>query len=392
MRALRFLTAGESHGPGLVVTLDGLPSGLTFDVDKINSMLRRRMGGYGRGPRMQKIENDSVQVLAGVRHGKTLGSPLALLIENKDFEKWRDAMNPEPVPEGTKIRKVTRPRPGHADLAGGLKYNTHDLRDILERASARETAARTAAGAVAALFLEHFSIWVVSHVIRVGAVAYPEDHEVSFIDISSIPADSPLHVADAELEKRMMAEIDAAAADFDTVGGSVEVVASGVPPGLGSHRHWDTKIDARLAQAILSIQAIKAVEIGQGVRAAGSRGSKIHDEILRSGRWKGFTRRTNRAGGVEGGITNGGEVRVRAHMKPLSTLRKPLASVDVESKKAFKAQVERSDITAITAAGVVGEAMMALVLADAMMEKFGGDSLGETTRNFDSYRRQMQKY
>ena len=392
MRAIRFLTAGESHGPGLVVTVDGLPAGLLIDLDGINSMMRRRMGGYGRGPRMQKIEKDRVRVLSGIRHGRTLGSPIALLIENKDFANWQESMSAEPVPEGTKIRKVTRPRPGHADLAGGLKYNTHDLRDILERASARETAARTAAGALAAQFLQRFQIWVASHVVRVGQAAYPPDHEVPFVEITGIPADSPLHVADAALEKQMIGEIDAAAAAFDTVGGVFEVVASGAPPGLGSHRHWDTKIDARLAQAVLSIQAVKAVEIGQGVLAASSRGSAIHDEILRTGRWKGFTRKTNRAGGIEGGITNGGELRVRGHMKPLSTLRRPLSSVDIESKQPIKAQVERSDVTAITAAGVVGEAMVALVLTDAMLEKFGGDSIGETERNFNGYRKQIQKY
>jgi chorismate synthase len=391
VRTLRFLTAGESHGPGLTVILDGLPAGLAVDLDAVHTMLRRRMGGYGRGPRM-KIESDTLQVVGGLRHGATLGSPLALYMENRDFANWQEAMSPLPVPDDVKKRHVTRPRPGHADLAGALKYNTHDVRDVLERASARETAARTAAGAVAIQFLEQFSIWLASHVVRVGEAAYPPDHQVPFVDVTAIPADSPLRVADPGLEQRMVAAIDAAAADLDTIGGAFEVVASGVPPGLGSHRHWDTKLDGRLAQAVMSIQAIKAVEIGIGVHAAASRGSAVHDEILRTGRWKGFTRRTNRAGGIEGGISNGGEIRVRAAMKPLSTLKKPLSSVDVETKQVSKAAVERTDVTAITAAGVVGEAMVALVLADAVLEKFGGDSLEETRRNYRGYRTQIQKY
>jgi chorismate synthase len=391
VRALRFLTAGESHGPALVVILDGVPAGLALDMEQLQAMLRRRMGGYGRGARM-KIETDEVRVLGGVRHGRTLGSPITLQIENRDFERWREAMSPEPVGAEADPRAVTRPRPGHADLAGALKYNTHDVRDILERASARETAARTAAGAVAAQLLARFDIQIASHVIGVGEAAYPPGHEVPFIDITTIAGDSPLRVADPDLEKRMMAEIDAAAREGDTVGGVFEVAAAGVPPGLGSHRHWDTKLDGRLAQALMSIQAIKAVEIGQGVHAARSRGSTVHDEILRTGRWKGFTRRSNRAGGTEGGISNGGEIRVRAYMKPLSTLRRPLGSVDVNSKEPFQAAVERSDVSAIAAAGVVGEAMTALVLADALLEKFGGDSIGETERNWRGYRTQIQKY
>jgi chorismate synthase len=375
----------------LVVILDGLPAGLTVDLSGVDAMLRRRMSGYGRGPRMQ-IEADRVRAISGIRHGRTLGSPIALQIENKDHANWAQAMSPGPVPEEADKREVTRPRPGHADLAGGLKYNTHDLRDILERASARETAARTAAGALAAQFLDQFSIWIASHVTRVGEAAYPPGHQVPFVEISSIPEDSPLRVADRELEQRMMSAIDEAAAGANTVGGAFEVVASGVPTGLGSHRHWDTKLDGRLAQAVMSIHAIKAVEIGEGIQAASSRGSQIHDEILRTGRWRGFSRRSNRAGGVEGGISNGGEIRVRGYMKPLSTLKRPLASVDVRTKKSFAAVVERTDVTAISAAGVVGEAMVALVIADAFLEKFGGDSLTETARNFEGFRRQVQKY
>jgi chorismate synthase len=386
MKSLRFLTAGESHGPALSVTLDGLPAGLQVDVEAINAMLRRRMGGYGRGPRMQKIEQDAVQILGGIRHGRTLGSPIAMTIENKDFANWQEAMSPMPVAEDAPRREVTRPRPGHADLAGALKYNTHDVRDILERASARETAARTAAGALAIQFLDQFSIIIASHVVRVGDVSYPPGHEVPFVEITNIQEDSPLRVADESLEKKMIAAVDAAAADLDTIGGAFELVASGVPPGLGSHRHWDTKLDGRMAQAIMSIQAIKAVEIGMGVHAASSRGTAIHDEIQRSGRWNSFSRSSNRAGGMEGGISNGGEIRVRGYMKPLSTLKKPLDSVDVKTKKPFKATVERTDITAITAAGVVGEAMLALVLADAFLEKFGGDSLDQLREAYERYR------
>jgi chorismate synthase len=341
---------------------------------------------------MQKIEQDAVQILGGIRHGRTLGSPIAMTIENKDFANWQEAMSPMPVAEDAPRREVTRPRPGHADLAGALKYNTHDVRDILERASARETAARTAAGALAIQFLDQFSIIIASHVVRVGDVSYPPGHEVPFVEITNIQEDSPLRVADESLEKKMIAAVDAAAADLDTIGGAFELVASGVPPGLGSHRHWDTKLDGRMAQAIMSIQAIKAVEIGMGVHAASSRGTAIHDEIQRSGRWNSFSRSSNRAGGMEGGISNGGEIRVRGYMKPLSTLKKPLDSVDVKTKEPFKATVERTDITAITAAGVVGEAMLALVLADAFLEKFGGDSMTETTRNLRGYRTQLQKY
>jgi chorismate synthase len=339
-----------------------------------------------------KIEADKPRILSGLRHGRTLGSPISLIVENRDHANWREAMSPAPLPDDVNKREVTRPRPGHADLAGALKYNTHDIRDVLERASARETVARTAAGALAIQFLEKFSIWIASHVIQVGDAGYPPDRSISFAEISSIPEDSSLRVVDRDLEEEMIRAVDEAERACDTLGGVFEVAASGVPPGLGSHRHWDTKIDGRLAQAVMSIHAVKAVAIGSGIHAAGRRGSEVHDEILRTGRWRGFTRRTNRAGGVEGGITNGGEVRVSGYMKPLSTLRQPLASVDVQSKKPSSAAVERSDVTAVTAAGVVGEAMVALVLADAVLEKFGGDSLAETSRNFEGYRRQIQKY
>ena len=391
MRALRFLTAGESHGPALTVILEGLPAGLAIDTEALAAFMRRRREGYGRGARMA-IEDDAVRILGGVRHGRTIGSPIALQVENRDHEKWREAMSAEPVAEGADTRAVTRPRPGHADLAGALKYNTHDVRDILERASARETAVRVAAGGVAVQFLAQFDIQIASHVVALGGVGFPADHEVPFVDIASLAPLSPLHVTDDALAARMIEAIDAAAKDGDTLGGVFEVVAAGVLPGLGSHRHWDTRLDGRLAQAILSIPALKAVEIGQGTAAAAARGSAVHDEILRTGRWRGFTRRTNRAGGIEGGITNGGELRVRGHMKPLSTLRRPLASVDVATGEATQAVVERSDVTAVPAAGVVGEAMVALVLADAMLEKFGGDSLAETERNLRAYRTQIQKY
>jgi len=391
VRVLRFLTAGESHGPALSVILEGLPAGLEIDTAALQAFMQRRKEGYGRGARMA-IEDDAVRILGGVRHGRTIGSPIAMQIENRDHEKWREAMSPEPVSAEAEIRAVTRPRPGHADLAGALKYNTHDVRDVLERASARETAARVAAGGIAVQFLARFDIQIASHVVALGGIGLPAGEEVPFVDIASLAPLSPLRVTDDALAARMVEAIDAAAKDGDTLGGVFEVVAAGVLPGLGSHRHWDTRLDGRLAQAILSIPALKAVEIGQGTASAGARGSAVHDEILRTGRWQGFTRRTNRAGGIEGGISNGGEIRVRGHMKPLSTLRRPLASVDVTTGEAVQAVVERSDVTAVPAAGVVGEAMVALVLADALLEKFGGDSVAETERNLRGYRTQIQKF
>ncbi|MBK8305081.1 MAG: chorismate synthase [Chloracidobacterium sp.] len=367
----KFTTAGESHGKALVAIVEGVPAGLPIDIAAINHELWRRQQGYGRGGRM-KIETDTVEILSGVRHGKALGSPIALTIENKDFVHWQDVMSSEELDEQPKNpRLVTRPRPGHADLAGGQKYQTRDLRDILERASARETAARVACGAIAKQLLAAFGIEIKSHVVKLGT--HPEHLlEKTWEEIASIPKDSPLNCADADAEQEMIAAIDKAKTDGDTLGGVIEVVAKGLPVGLGSHTSWEDKLDGRIARAIMSIHAIKAVEIGDGVANAGRRGSEVHDEIFHNGET--FNRSTNRAGGLEGGITNGEELRVRGYMKPISTLRKPLHSVDIDTKEASDAAFERSDITAVPAAGVIGEAMLAIVLANSMREKFGGDS------------------
>lgn len=387
----RFTTAGESHGRALVAIVEGLPAGLPINVDQINHELWRRQQGYGRGGRM-KIEQDRVEILSGVRHGLTLGSPLALMIENKDWANWDEVMAVEPkelAPE--KSRLVKRPRPGHADLAGGLKYDARDLRNVLERASARETAARVACGAIARQLLEQFGIAVRSHVIQLGGI--PEQPlELTFDQVSSIPDDSPLRCADADAQQRMIQLIDQTKAEGDTLGGVFEVIARDAPPGLGSHTAWDLKLDGRLAQAIMSIPAVKAVAIGSGIKASSLPGSKVHDEIGYSEEAKEFVRETNRAGGLEGGVTNGEEIRVHGFLKPISTLRRALRSVDIDTKQEERAAFERSDITVVPAAGVIGEAMVALVLAQAMSEKFGGDSLGEMKRNYEGYRQQLRSY
>lgn len=387
----RFTTSGESHGRALVSIVEGLPSGVPVDVEKINYELARRQLGYGRGGRM-KIEKDTVQILSGVRHGKTLGSPIALMIENKDWQNWTEVMSAEmPDKEIERARTVTRPRPGHADLAGGLKYQSRDLRDILERASARETASRVACGALAKQLLEQFNVEIRSHVIQLGGV--PENPvEADWDTIKNIPDDAPLHCADAASEKSMIELIDRAKKDGDTLGGIFEVVAKNVVIGLGAHTSWNEKLDGRLAQAIMSIQAVKAVSIGAGVEGASLPGSQVHDEIDYDKDTNHFTRPTNRAGGLEGGITNGEELRVRGFLKPISTLRRALRSVDIDTKEESLAAFERSDVTAVPAAGVIGEAMVALVLAQAMREKFGGDSLEEMKRNFDGYIEQLEKY
>jgi chorismate synthase len=387
----RFTTAGESHGRALVAILEGIPAGLPIDVVLINNELERRQWGYGRGGRM-KIEKDEVRILSGVRHGLSLGSPIALMIQNKDWANWTDVMATE-VPESPleKSRELKRPRPGHADLAGGQKFDARDLRNVLERASARETAGRVACGALAKQLLISFGIEIRSHVIQLGGV--PEKPlELSWDEISAIPDDAPLRCGDAPLQERMVQLIDDKREAGDTVGGIFEVVARGVVPGLGSHTAWDLKLDGRLAQAIMSIPAVKAVSIGAGAEASALPGSEVHDEIAYNDETKEFIRETNRAGGLEGGVTNGEEVRVRGHLKPLSTLRRPLRSVDIDTKQAESAAFERSDITAVPAAGVIGEAMMALTLAEAMREKFGGDSLGEMKRNFEGYREQLRGY
>jgi chorismate synthase len=387
----RFTTAGESHGRALVAIVEGLPAGLPVDQQLIDMELRRRQLGYGRGGRM-KIEKDHAEILNGVRHGLTLGSPLTLLIENKDWSNWTDVMSSEPrdIP-ADKSRRLKRPRPGHADLAGGLKYDFRDLRNILERASARETTARVACGALAKQLLSVFGIEIRSHVVQLGGI--PEvPLELRWSEIAAIPDDGALHCADAEAEQRMIALIDEARTKGDTLGGIFEVVARGAVPGLGSHTSWDLKLDGRLAQAVMSIPAVKAVAIGAGAEISSLPGSEVHDEIAYNSETKDFIRETNRAGGLEGGITNGEELRVRGHLKPLSTLRRALRSVDIDTKEQESAGFERTDTTAVPAAGVIGESMVALVLAEALREKFGGDSLGEMKRNFEGYREQLRGY
>ncbi|HEY6187085.1 MAG TPA: chorismate synthase [Pyrinomonadaceae bacterium] len=387
----RFITAGESHGRALVATVEGLPAGLPVDVNGINRELERRQWGYGRGGRM-KIERDTAEILSGVRHGLTLGSPLSLLIENKDWANWTDVMASEPrdIP-AEKSRRVKRPRPGHADLAGGQKYGVRDLRNILERASARETAARVACGALARQLLAQFGVEIRSHVVQLGGV--PETPlELTWEMIAAIPEDAPLRCADADVQARMIELVDEKRREGDTLGGIFEVVAVGVVSGLGSHTAWDLKLDGRLAQAVMSIPAVKAVSIGAGTEASALPGSLVHDEIAYDQTLKQFKRHTNRAGGLEGGITNGEEVRVRGHLKPISTLRRALRSVDIDTKEEESAAFERSDVTAVPAAGVIGEAMVALTLAHAMREKFGGDSIGEMRRNFEGYQEQLRGY
>ena len=404
----KFTTAGESHGKALVAVVEGLPAGLPIDIAKINHELWRRQQGYGRGGRM-KIETDEVQVLSGVRHGKALGSPVALMIENRDFVHWTDVMSAEPIEtEPKNPRLVTRPRPGHADLAGGLKYGARDLRNILERASARETTSRVGVGAIAKQLLAEFGIEIRSHVVKLGSV--PEmPLEKTWDEICSVSTDSQLNCADPDVQSRMIALIDQAKEDGDTLGGVFEVVAHGVVTGLGSAYSWREKLDGRIGQAFMSIHAVKAVEIGSGVENASRPGSQVHDEIfpnaepgtrnaestansaLRVPR-SAFTRRTNRAGGLEGGITNGEELRVRGYLKPISTLKKPLRSVDINSKEPSEAAYERSDVTVVPAAGVIGESMLAIVLANAMREKFGGDSIDEMKRNFESYVHYLKEY
>lgn len=388
---LRFTTAGESHGRALVAIIEGLPAGLPVDQELINKELRRRQLGYGRGGRM-KIEKDQAQVLSGIRHGLTLGSPVALMIENKDWPNWTEVMASETLEVApAKSRELKRPRPGHADLPGGLKYDARDLRNILERASARETTARVASGALAKQLLAVFGVEIRSHVVQLGGIP-DEPLELTWQQISSISDEEPLHCADATAQQKMIALIDEKRTEGDTLGGVFEVVARGVVPGLGSHTAWDLKLDGRLAQAVMSIPAVKAVSIGAGLEASSLPGSEVHDEIGYNKETQEFIRETNRAGGLEGGITNGEEVRVRGHLKPLSTLRRALRSVDIDSKAEQSAGFERTDTTAVPAAGVIGESMVALVLAASMREKFGGDSLGEMRRNFDGYREQLRGY
>ncbi len=389
---VRFLTAGESHGRAIVAILEGIPAGLTLDFDRLTLELHRRQLGYGRGRRMQ-IESDRADVIAGVRKGRTTGAPIALLVQNKDWENWRETMRAEPGDDMDKGRApISRPRPGHADLAGALKYDHDDIRDVLERASARETAARVAAGAVARQFLEQLSIELASHVTRIGAIALTRT-AIPFDEIRSISSDSPLRCIDRATEAQMMVEIDRARDAGDTVGGVFEVVAHNLPIGLGSYVQWDRKLDGRLAQAVMSIHAVKAVGIGTGPDVARLPGSRVHDEIvlLEAGGDQVLGRPTNNAGGLEGGVTNGEDLRISGYMKPISTLMKPLRSVDLSTMTEAPATVERSDVCAVPAAGVVGEAMVALVIADAVTEKFGGDSLGEVTDNVRAARARLRR-
>jgi len=386
---LRFLTAGESHGRALTVIVDGLPAGLAVDEDAIAAELARRQLGYGRGRRMA-IEHDRAQILAGVRRGETIGAPVSLLIENRDWTNWQHTMSVEAAPAedapGARRPAITRPRPGHADLAGGLKFDRADLRDVLERASARETAARVAAGTLARLLLAHAGVRIASHVYRVGPAGIDDPSPVTFEQADSIGADSQLHVVDRTAEAGMIAEIDRAKAAGDTLGGVFEVIVRGMPAGVGSYTQWDAKLDGRIAHALMSIPAIKAVGIGDGVAAASRFGSQVHDEIVPGSTPIGLARPTNRAGGLEGGVTNGEDIRVSGYMKPISTLMKPLRSVDLATGEPSPAVIERSDVCAISAAAVVGESMVAWVLASAMIEKFGGDTVADMTTALDAYR------
>jgi chorismate synthase len=387
--AFRFLTAGESHGEALTAIIEGLPAGLPLSEADIDADLARRQRGYGRGGRM-KIERDHAHISSGVRWGVTLGSPLTLTIQNRDWENWKDTMAVGDPPPGTAAKAVTRPRPGHADLAGAMKYGHRDIRNVLERSSARETTARVAVAGVARRLLREFGITILSHVteigpVRIGSLALAWD------EIAQRAEASEVRCADPQAERGMIEAIDAAKGKGDTLGGVFEVVAVGCPVGLGSYVHWDRKLDGRLAQAFCSIHAIKGAEVGMGFEAARRPGSEVHDEILFDSAG-GFTRGTNSAGGLEGGVTNGQPVVVRAAMKPISTLRRPLRSVDLETKEAVEAVVERSDVCAVPAAGVVGEAMMAIVLAEAFLAKFGGDSVDEIRRNYRSYQEYLKSW
>lgn len=389
---LRFLTAGESHGKCLVGVLEGLPSGLVINIDFINLQLKRRQLGYGRGGRM-KIEQDQIEILSGVRQGETLGGPISFIIQNKDWSQWQVPMSVKPAADGSDLRAVTRPRPGHADLAGALKYQTHDLRNILERASARETAVRVAAGAVCRLVLAHFGIHIGSHVIAIGRERIAQEFEsLSSEEILAIDPESLIRCVDPEAEKRMIAHIDEASASGDTLGGIIEVVASPVVVGLGTHIQWDRRLDGRIAQAMMSIPSAKAVEIGAGVKGSQCMGSAFHDPISYDLQTKRFTRDSNNAGGVEGGISNGSDIRVQIYFKPIPTLRQPLESVDVKSKRSVEAVVERSDTCVVPAAGVIAEAMLGFVLTSAFLDKFGGDSIREVEANQDHYLKLLDEY
>ena len=394
---LRYFTAGESHGEALVAFLSGMPAGLSIDQSFVDRELWRRQQGYGRGGRM-KIEADKAHFLSGVRHGKTIGSPISVMIQNRDWKNWTESLPVEPG-DPEKHKRVASPRPGHADLAGALKYNFAEARYVLERSSARESAARVAIGALAKIFLRELGVEVLSHVIAVGSVSIAHQ-EIPWEQIEALARKAKdkdevlLSCADADAEQRMKEEVDKVLRTGDSVGGVFEVVVHNVPPGLGSYVQWDERLDAMLAAAVMSLQAVKAVEIGSGIAAAHAPGSAVHDEIgyQRNSGFAGFTRTRNNAGGIEGGVSNGQEIRVRGYLKPISTLRRPLQSVDFASREPVKAAYERSDVCVVPAAGVAGEAMVALTLARCALEKFGGDSILETKRNFDGYLDQLRKY
>ena len=388
--SLRYLTAGETHGPQLTAIIEGLPSNLTLNFEELNFQLHRRQKGHGRGRRMQ-IEKDTANIVGGVRHGKTTGAPVALVVENNDWKHWTKVMNIEPI-EGTDEtkRRVHRPRPGHADLNGGLKYNLKDLRNVLERSSARETAARVAVGAVARQLLAEFGIKVAGQVIRIGEIEAPP-HNLPIDELIARTEESSVRVVDKATEEKMTAYIDQIKQEGDSIGGIVECIIEGVPVGLGSHVQWDRKLDGRIAGAVMSINAFKGVEIGIGFEAAKIRGSQVHDEILYTPE-KGYHRATNRLGGFEGGMTNGEQIVVRGVMKPIPTLYKPLRSVDIDTKEEFTAQVERSDSCAVPAASVVMEHVVAWEVARAFLEKFGGDSIEEIHANLKNYQEQLERY
>ena len=389
---LRFVTAGESHGETLVATLSGMPAGVPVDLSRINRDLWRRQQGFGRGGRM-KIESDKAHVVSGVRHGKTIGSPIAVLLRNRDWKNWTETLPVEDY-EGSAghAKPVNRPRPGHADLAGCIKYNYPEARYILERASARETAARVAMGGFAKLLLSEFGIEILSHVVAVGGVEL--NRAATWVEIQALAAKDEvlLNCVDPEIEQRMKAVVDEAYGTGDTRGGVFEVIVRGAPPGLGSHTSWDSKLDGMLAQAIVSMQAVKGVEIGSAALAAASPGSEVQDTIHYNKGSGNFYRGSNKAGGLEGGITNGQDVVVRGYLKPISTLRRPLESVDLTTRDPASAAYERSDVAVVPAAGVIGEAMVALTVATAFLEKFGGDSLGEIRRNYDGYLEQVRLF
>ncbi|WP_225999083.1 chorismate synthase [Paenibacillus sp. BJ-4] len=388
--SLRYLTAGETHGPQLTAIVEGMPSNLKLDFEELNFQLHRRQKGYGRGRRMQ-IEKDTASIAGGVRHGYTTGAPIALIVENNDWKHWQNIMNIEPI-EGSdeEKRRVHRPRPGHADLNGGMKYNLKDLRNVLERSSARETAVRVACGGLARQLLAEFGIKVAGQVIRIGEIEAPY-RDMPIDELIAVTEASSVRVTDPETEKKMEAYIDLIKQEGDSVGGVVECIVEGVPIGLGSHVQYDRKLDARIAQGVMSINAFKGVEIGIGFEAGELRGSQVHDEILYDEE-RGYHRRTNRLGGFEGGMTNGMPVVVRGVMKPIPTLYKPLQSVDIDTKEAFTAQVERSDACAVPAASVVMEHVVAWEIAKALLEKFGGDSIEEIRANIASYEEQLERY